>query len=403
MADVIIAKNITSGPAVDVPIGQLSVPDAKVPASSQVTLTDWNTIDEITVDDQLRDHIENDKILLIVNGVELTKAQSLNIVTPAVSEETTSSQVLKGSGGTINAGQAVRITGYNAVAELTEVELTDASAAATMAAVGIASEEITDSTPGSMVILGQLIGQNTSAWSVGDDLYVSETPGALTTTPPTGAALIQKVAEVARSHVTAGVLQVFATGRPNALPNVPQTKFWMGDSSGVAQPTVVNDLAADGSPDGAADYVMTWDATASLHKKVFLDNLPGGGGGSDFGKDADDVESLGESSTTSSSFQDKLVLTVSGFTGRGRIGWSAIISNDGDTSVYRVRNTTDNNTLWETAEKIGNANDVEREISGFAYVDFAGSAKTFKLQFRDEDGGHTAKIKTARMDYWRVS
>jgi hypothetical protein len=38
----------------------------------------------------------------------------------------------------------------------------------------------------------------------------------------------------------------------------------------------VNGLTADGSPDGAADYVMTYDASATGLKKVLLNNLPGG-------------------------------------------------------------------------------------------------------------------------------
>lgn len=41
----------------------------------------------------------------------------------------------------------------------------------------------------------------------------------------------------------------------------------------------INGLNADGSPDGAADYVATYDADAGTHKKVLLDDLPGGGGG----------------------------------------------------------------------------------------------------------------------------
>lgn len=41
----------------------------------------------------------------------------------------------------------------------------------------------------------------------------------------------------------------------------------------------IDSLTADASPDGAADYVTTYDASAGAHKKVLLDNLPGGGGG----------------------------------------------------------------------------------------------------------------------------
>lgn len=40
----------------------------------------------------------------------------------------------------------------------------------------------------------------------------------------------------------------------------------------------INGLTADASPDGAADYLATYDASAGVHKRVLLDNLPGGGG-----------------------------------------------------------------------------------------------------------------------------
>ncbi len=41
----------------------------------------------------------------------------------------------------------------------------------------------------------------------------------------------------------------------------------------------INSLTVDATPDGAADYVVTYDASASSHKKVLLNNLPGTGGG----------------------------------------------------------------------------------------------------------------------------
>ncbi len=40
----------------------------------------------------------------------------------------------------------------------------------------------------------------------------------------------------------------------------------------------INGLTADASPDGANDYVMTYDASASAHKKVLINNLPSAGG-----------------------------------------------------------------------------------------------------------------------------
>jgi hypothetical protein len=73
----------------------------------------------------------------------------------------------------------------------------------------------------------------------------------------------------------------------------------------------VNSLTADATPDGAADYVATWDASASAHKKVLLDNLPGGGGGANTAlsnlasvavntsliSDTDNTDDLGSSAT----------------------------------------------------------------------------------------------------------
>ena len=41
----------------------------------------------------------------------------------------------------------------------------------------------------------------------------------------------------------------------------------------------INSLSADASPNGAADYVVTYDADAGSHKKVLLNNLPGAGSG----------------------------------------------------------------------------------------------------------------------------
>lgn len=48
-------------------------------------------------------------------------------------------------------------------------------------------------------------------------------------------------------------------------------------------------LTADSSPDGAADYVAVYDASAAVHKKVLLNNLPGGGGGASALDDLSDV------------------------------------------------------------------------------------------------------------------
>ena len=41
----------------------------------------------------------------------------------------------------------------------------------------------------------------------------------------------------------------------------------------------INDLTAQGTPTGGTDYVVIWDAGLGAHRKVLLNDLPGGGGG----------------------------------------------------------------------------------------------------------------------------
>lgn len=41
----------------------------------------------------------------------------------------------------------------------------------------------------------------------------------------------------------------------------------------------INDLTAQGTPTGGTDYVAIWDAGLGAHRKVLLNDLPGGGGG----------------------------------------------------------------------------------------------------------------------------
>lgn len=55
------------------------------------------------------------------------------------------------------------------------------------------------------------------------------------------------------------------------------TSSYDDDANTLTVSVDINGLTADGSPDGAADYVMTYDASATGLKKVLLDDLPGGG------------------------------------------------------------------------------------------------------------------------------
>ena len=120
-------------------------------------------------------------------------------------------------GTEITKGTAVYIKGHSG--NEAEVGVASANTPAKMPAFGIAAEAITDNTKGDIVTFGELRGFDTSAFAVGDELYVSNT-GALQNTKPTGTdQAVQKVAKVIRSHAQNGILFVMGAGRTNDVPN----------------------------------------------------------------------------------------------------------------------------------------------------------------------------------------
>ena len=143
------------------------------------------------------------------------------------------------TGGALVVGDAVYISGYSVGLEIALVSIADASAGATMPSAAILDQaSLANNTTGSFVEVGTVVNMDTSAWTVGDELYISNvgtTGNTLTSTKPVGTDLIQKVAIVLRSHATLGIIEVVGAGRINDLPNIADTKIWIGDASGVPQ------------------------------------------------------------------------------------------------------------------------------------------------------------------------
>lgn len=156
------------------------------------------------------------------------------------SADTVAIKAFKSTSGTIAAGLPVYLVGYSG--GVYTVEAADADTPANMPAIGITAVSITDTTPsggGFVVTSGEVSGLNTGSWSAGDPLYVSDSSG-LTNSKPTGAdRLIQKIAEVAVSDGSAGIIQVFGAGRSNDVPNIAQNAIWIGNASAVATSTAI--------------------------------------------------------------------------------------------------------------------------------------------------------------------
>jgi len=176
--------------------------------------------------------VANDDVLVIVDdSATETKKISFANLSAGISVGTATSlqfTALNSTGSTITKGSAVYVSGHTTE---TQVAPADNTSASTMPSFGIATDDILDGATGTIVIAGEISGINTSAFTIGDELYVG-TAGALTSTKPTGTALIQKVAKVTKAAASGEIL-VTGAGRVNDLPNLPEDFIWYGDSNGV--------------------------------------------------------------------------------------------------------------------------------------------------------------------------
>ena len=114
---------------------------------------------------------------------------------------------LKDSVGTINVGEVVFAKNWNDANSVVSVALADAtSGAGTMPAVGICTVSGSSVVQGKIITNGTHEGFDTSAWSLNNALYISETPGVLTNVRPTGdTADIQTIGRVLKVDAVDGV------------------------------------------------------------------------------------------------------------------------------------------------------------------------------------------------------
>ena len=137
------------------------------------------------------------------------------------------------AGEALSKGSVVYISGISG--NTTVVSKADANDSAKMPAFGIAAEAASVNNPVDVYTFGLLSGIDTSSYSEGDELFVSNTAGELISTPPTGeASKLQKIAKVARSHASAGSIFIMGAGRSNAVPNLDDGDIFIGNSSNQA-------------------------------------------------------------------------------------------------------------------------------------------------------------------------
>ena len=163
------------------------------------------------------------------------------------------------TGSAIPRGTPVAIVGYASSRPL--VAPADANDPTRMPAIGLAYEQIPNGSNGSVVAIGIAKQIDTSAFTVGQTLYVSTTPGVLTTTPPTGeTGLIQNIGKVTDVGVNGRVL-VLGPGRTNAVPILDSGKIFLGNGSNQAASTTLNTTVV---PEGTNEYFTQSRARTSI-------------------------------------------------------------------------------------------------------------------------------------------
>lgn len=137
------------------------------------------------------------------------------------------------AGEALTKGDVVYISGISG--NTTVVSKADADDAAKMPAFGLAAKTVSINAALEVYTFGTLSGLDTSSYAEGDELFVSTTAGALTSTAPTGeGSQVQKVGKVTRSHASSGSIKIMGAGRTNATPNLNNGNFFLGNVNNIA-------------------------------------------------------------------------------------------------------------------------------------------------------------------------
>jgi hypothetical protein len=138
------------------------------------------------------------------------------------------------AGEAITKGDPVYISSFDVTGNSPVVAIADANDFNKMPAFGLAENTASLNASINVVTFGTLSGLNTSSFSLGDVLYVSDTGTLTNTRPKTESSLIQNIGKVQRVHPTAGSIKVGGAGRTNDVPNLNEGNVFIGDATNCA-------------------------------------------------------------------------------------------------------------------------------------------------------------------------
>jgi hypothetical protein len=180
------------------------------------------------------------------------------------------------AGEAIDKGEVVYVSGISGNTPV--VALADADDSSKMPAFGLALESATLNNSLAIITFGTISGVDTDTpgFSLGDTLYVSTTPGALTNSPPTGeSSLLQNIGKVQRVHASSGSIKVGGAGRTNAVPNLNDGNIFIGNASNQATTSTLDTSIV---PENTNLYYTDARAQAVSINNVVEDTTPQLGG-----------------------------------------------------------------------------------------------------------------------------
>jgi len=172
------------------------------------------------------------------------------------------------SGSTITKGTPVYVTGSVGASAKVTIAPANAASASTMPASGLLLTDLANNGEGYIVTGGVLKNLITDPIdgvtpSANATLYV-KSGGGLTTTKPTGTALIQNVGKVGRVSTSSdGSILVSSILRSNDIPNIQQGYIWLGNSNGVPVATshILSNLTDVSSTAPTTGQVLKYNGT----------------------------------------------------------------------------------------------------------------------------------------------
>lgn len=201
-------------------------------------------------------------------------------------------QVISDESVTIQRGTPVHVVSEGD-GPIPRVKIAKANDSNLMPATFVVEDEIPSGSQGTAVSIGYIYDVDTSAFAVGDVIYVASN-GGYTNQKPTGSDLIQNLGVVLKISATEGSGFVYGAGRSNDVPNIPENYLWIGNANGVATPVSTGSLSGsfllNTTDTFTGDLTVTGKVTAQeFHTEFISSSIIYQSGSTKFGDTSDDV------------------------------------------------------------------------------------------------------------------